>query len=46
MPECKWSGENIIVMDDVKIEPPYRPENCSGEKKDSLERLRKMVSIR
>lgn len=43
IPECKWNGDCIIVMDDVQIEPPYKPENCSGQKKDSLAHIRKMV---
>ncbi|KFM61767.1 Protein LSM12-like protein, partial [Stegodyphus mimosarum] len=26
--EVTWQGKNIIVMNQVTISPPYRPENC------------------
>jgi len=28
--ECYWSGQNIQVLDDVKISPPYQKQNCCG----------------
>jgi len=27
---CRWDGETIIVMEDVRVAPPYDEENCSG----------------
>ena len=43
--EIVWSGENIVVMKDVTVTPPYRPENVKG-KSDSkaLNHVRKIVS--
>lgn len=42
--EVSWNGPNIVVMNQVTISPPYRPENCKG-KNDShaLTHVRKIV---
>lgn len=26
--EVKWNGESIIVLNQIKVDPPYRGENC------------------
>ena len=43
--EIVWNGENIVVMKEVTVTPPYRPENVKG-KSDSkaLNHVRKIVS--
>ena len=43
---CKWKGDKIIVLDDILISPPYKPENCSAAKNHeaSLERVKKVAS--
>jgi hypothetical protein len=40
-----WNGENIVVMREVTVTPPYRPENVKG-KTDSKAHghVRKIVS--
>ena len=43
MTDCEWKGDNIVVMDEVTISPPYKPENCTGKRKDPLDRIKKMV---
>ena len=34
----------IVVMGDVKISPPYLPDNCVGRSDSAVERLKLMVS--
>lgn len=43
--EIAWQGENIIVLNQVIITPPYRPENCKSMKSDdqAVIRIRKIV---
>ncbi|KAN0008556.1 hypothetical protein ACTFIU_009280 [Dictyostelium citrinum] len=41
---CDWSGENIIVLNEVKISSPYNIENCTGpENSKSIERVKKVL---
>ncbi|KAM9960133.1 hypothetical protein ACTFIW_009258 [Dictyostelium discoideum] len=41
---CDWSGENIIVLNEVKISSPYNIENCTGpENCKSIERVKKVL---
>jgi hypothetical protein len=45
--QVKWEKENIIVMNEVTIVPPYTADSCSAENADSLalQHVRKLVSI-
>ena len=27
--EVKWKGESIIVLNQIRVEPPYKGENCN-----------------
>eukprot|EP01111_Echinosteliopsis_oligospora_P013557 TRINITY_DN488_c0_g1_i1.p1 TRINITY_DN488_c0_g1~~TRINITY_DN488_c0_g1_i1.p1 ORF type:complete len:179 (+),score=46.09 TRINITY_DN488_c0_g1_i1:366-902(+) len=40
---CKWSGDVIIVMDDVRISPPYKLDNVSGGNRASVARVQKVL---
>lgn len=40
----RWEKTVIVVLDEVRISSPYRPENASGGNAQSLERVRKVVS--
>lgn len=49
--EVVWNGESIIVLDTIKVDPPYTQECCkliskarSGQQKGSLDRVQKIVS--
>lgn len=43
--EVRWDKENIIVMDQVTIVPPYGIENCRGKEGSSkaLQHVKKIV---
>ncbi len=50
--EVKWNGESIIVLNQIKVDPPYRGENCKllqtgGPEgvldEGSLERVKRIV---
>lgn len=50
--EVIWNGESIIVLNQIKVEPPYNEENCvllqtGGPDRvlneDSLERVKRIV---
>eukprot|EP00245_Coleochaete_scutata_P011415 TRINITY_DN4232_c0_g1_i1.p1 TRINITY_DN4232_c0_g1~~TRINITY_DN4232_c0_g1_i1.p1 ORF type:complete len:190 (-),score=56.41 TRINITY_DN4232_c0_g1_i1:449-1018(-) len=38
----RWEGKSIVVMDDVRISPPYLPEDIVGGDQGVLERVRKV----
>lgn len=40
---CEWEGQNIRVMTDVVIKPPYQPQNCVSENAQALSRVKKVL---
>ncbi|EGC34582.1 hypothetical protein DICPUDRAFT_88261 [Dictyostelium purpureum] len=41
---CTWSGDNIIVLGEIKISSPYNIDNCTGpENSKSLDRVKKVL---
>lgn len=42
---CVWRGEQILVMNEVLIVPPYKVESCSGENASTLARIRVVVRL-
>lgn len=46
--DVKWEGPDIVVFENVKITPPYKPENVqasSSSDSKACNHLRKLVSI-
>lgn len=43
--EVTWNGPNIVVMNQVTISPPYKPENCKGnnDSQQAITHVRKIV---
>lgn len=41
--EVRWNGKDIVVMDEVKIVPPYGPENCTGKEGQLLSHVKKIL---
>jgi len=41
--EVAWDGDKILVLNEVRISPPYRVENVQGEKEASVIHVKKMV---
>ena len=43
----KWDNQNIVVMDQVTIHPPYLIENCKSKDggQQALQHVRKIVSL-
>jgi len=39
----RWEKTVIVVLDEVRISSPYRPENATGGNTQSLERVRKVL---
>jgi len=43
--ETKFRKQNIVIMDDVTIEPPYQLQNCSANSADNADRLLRFVKV-
>ena len=44
--EVDWNGETILVLKEVNILPPYRPEDVKGiSDSQALKHVRKIVSF-
>lgn len=41
--EVVWDGDVIVVLNEVRISPPYKVENVNGEKEASVIHVRKIV---
>ena len=47
--EVSWQGESILVLNHIRVDPPYAPEHCTlvdrsgGLDQHSLERVKKIV---
>eukprot|EP00744_Colponema_vietnamica_P005916 GILI01008618.1.p1 GENE.GILI01008618.1~~GILI01008618.1.p1 ORF type:complete len:185 (+),score=12.09 GILI01008618.1:55-609(+) len=42
---CSWNGPAILVMGNVKIDPPYLPESVSGSDRAAVERLKRVLEL-
>ncbi|TMW66485.1 hypothetical protein Poli38472_004250 [Pythium oligandrum] len=40
---CHWEGQNIRVMEEVLIKPPYQPQNCVSSNTQVLSRIKKVL---
>ena len=49
--EVSWQGESILVLNHIRVDPPYTPEHCTlvdrsgGLDEHSLERVKKIVGV-
>nr|QBH72795.1 hypothetical protein [Isotomurus palustris] len=41
--EVAWDGDNIVVLNEVRISPPYKVEDVTGEKEASVILVKKIV---
>ena len=41
---CRWMNQNILVMEEVLIRPPYRTEDCESEDTQSLAHVHKVLT--
>jgi len=41
-PECKWQGNNMVVLG-VQVVPPYASDNCSGGDDKVLKRIQEVL---
>ena len=42
--DMEWDNDMIVVLKDVRISPPYTPDNCEGSQ-IACERIKKQVWI-
>lgn len=40
---CAWDGEDIVVMEQTRISPPYDEAHCTGSDDSALARIRRVV---
>lgn len=46
IPKCVWFDKSILVMDEVLVNPPYRPQDCGakdGKEAKALGHVKKIV---
>ena len=44
--DVRWDGENIVIMEEVTITPPYDVDSCRGpEGSQALNHVKKIVSF-
>ena len=49
--EVSLDGQSILVLNHIRVDPPYHPENCTlvdrsgGLDEHSLERVKKIVGV-
>jgi hypothetical protein len=41
--EVAWDGDNIVVLNEVRISPPYKVEDVKGDKEASVIHVKKIV---
>jgi len=44
--DCAWLDNSVVVLDQVKIDPPYEPDNCLSLDGDqnALDRIRRILA--
>lgn len=40
---CRWSEKSIVVLDEVLIQEPYKPDSCTGGNATALQRVQKVL---
>lgn len=40
---CRWDAQKIVVMDEIRIEPPYTADSCRGPANAALARVKKVL---
>lgn len=41
--DIRWDDSTIVVLNDVRISPPYTSENCAGSSSSAVGRIQKLV---
>lgn len=41
--DIRWDDSTIVVLNDVRISPPYTGENCTGSSSSAVGRIQKLV---
>ena len=44
--DIQWDDSTIVVLNDVRISPPYTGENCTGSSSSAVGRIQKLVRER
>lgn len=42
---CRWSNKQIVVLDQVVIDEPYRAADCRSNDENALKRVRQVVCV-
>eukprot|EP00743_Colponemidia_sp_Colp-15_P001916 GILK01002086.1.p1 GENE.GILK01002086.1~~GILK01002086.1.p1 ORF type:complete len:207 (-),score=28.51 GILK01002086.1:130-750(-) len=41
--DIEWDGTSILILGEVRVNPPYTADSCIGENKVAVERVKKVV---